>query len=216
MSTIAETLQVALAHHQAGRRQLAEQLYRQVLAADPGHAGALHLLGLLVLQSGRPALAVDYISAAIRLSGNQAVFHANLGEALRALGRWDDARRSYEQAIAIEPNLAAAHNNLGTILQVQGQLAASIGSYRRALAIQPAYADAHNNLGTALQAAGVAVGDSTLSSVLRLAVAQGFLMLTGRGRYTRYTLITWKSRRSRELEKQDPATVPEPPTFEDL
>jgi tetratricopeptide (TPR) repeat protein len=154
MSTIAETLQVALAHHQAGRRQLAEQLYRQVLAADPGHAGALHLLGLLVLQSGRPALAVDYISAAIRLSGNQAVFHANLGEALRALGRWDDARRSYEQAIAIEPNLAAAHNNLGTILQVQGQLAASIGSYRRALAIQPAYADAHNNLGTALQAAG--------------------------------------------------------------
>ena len=68
----------------------------------------------------------------------------------------------------------------------------------------------------ALQAAGVAVGDSTLSSVLRLAVAQGFLMLTGRGRYTRYTLITWESRRSRELEKQDPATVPEPPTFEDL
>jgi tetratricopeptide (TPR) repeat protein len=154
MSTIAETLQTALAHHQAGRLQLAEPLYRQVLAAEPRHAEAMHLLGLLTLQSGHPTVAIDYISQAIRVNGGQAVFHANLGEALRALGRWDDARRSYEKAIAIQPSLAAVHNNLGTILQVQGQQVAAADSYRRALALAPAYADAHNNLGTALQATG--------------------------------------------------------------
>ncbi len=92
MTTSAETLQTALAHHQAGRLQQAEQLYRQLLQADPQHAGAMHLLGLIALQVGKPELAVQYISSAIRLNGNQAAFHANLGEALRASGRWDDAR----------------------------------------------------------------------------------------------------------------------------
>ncbi len=154
MSSIAQIMQTALAHHQAGRLTQAEQLYRQVLAADPRHAGALHLLGLTALQSGRPGLAVQTISAAIRLNGNQATFHANLGEAYRGLGQLDDARRSYQKALSIQPNLAAAHNNLGTILQSQGNLSAAIEHYRQAIAQQPNYHDAYNNLGTAYQQQG--------------------------------------------------------------
>jgi tetratricopeptide (TPR) repeat protein len=154
MSFLAETMQTAVAHHQAGRFSQAEQLYRQVLAADPQHAGAIHLLGLIALQVGRPEVAVQMISTAIRLSGNQAVFHANLGEAFRALGRLDEARRSYEQAITIQPNLAPAHNNLGTILQAQGNLPAALEHYRQAVALQSDYVEAFGNLGTAYQQQG--------------------------------------------------------------
>lgn len=154
MHSTADILQTALAHHQAGRLPEAEKLYRQVLTAEPQHAGAMHLLGLVALQSGNPVLAVKIISAAIRLNGNQAAFHANLGEAYRALGRLDDARRSYQQALSIQPQLAAAHNNLGTILQAQGHLAAAIEHYSQAASLQPDYVDALNNLGTAYQQQG--------------------------------------------------------------
>ena len=90
MATTSEAIQIALAHHQAGRLAEAEQIYRQVLAADPRHAPALHLLGLVALQAGRADVAVEFISQAIRIDGGQAAYHANLGEAYRGLGRLDD------------------------------------------------------------------------------------------------------------------------------
>lgn len=154
MSNSAEMLQVGLAHHEAGRLQQAEQQYRQVLQADPRNADALHLLGVLALQCGQPQLAVQYISAAIRLSGNQAAYHANLAEGLRGLGQLDDARRSYEQALALAPWNAAAHNNLGTIHEAQGNLPAAIECYRRAVTEYADYPDAYNNLGIALERQG--------------------------------------------------------------
>ena len=45
MPSIAEILSEGLAHHRAGRLDLAIAGYRQVLAADPNQADAWHLLG---------------------------------------------------------------------------------------------------------------------------------------------------------------------------
>jgi len=39
----------ALRHYQAGQLSQAEALYRQVLAKDPKHAGALYDLGVIAL-----------------------------------------------------------------------------------------------------------------------------------------------------------------------
>ncbi len=153
MTTIAEAIEIGLAHHRRGQLQQAEQVYRRILQADPRNAGALHLLGLVALQVGRHDAAVQLISDAIRLDGRRAVYHANLGEAYRALGRMDQARTCYEQALRIE-DLPEAQNNLGTILQASGQLDAAIDNYRTAIAKKPNYADAHNNLGTAYQERG--------------------------------------------------------------
>ena len=88
MATISEALAIAIQHHQDGRLQAAEQIYRQILAAEPNHADALHLLGVIASQAGRHDVAVDYIGRAIRLQGNAAYFHNNLGEAHRALHRF--------------------------------------------------------------------------------------------------------------------------------
>ncbi len=47
MATATTAFQTALAHHQAGQLREAEALYRQILAAQPQHADAWHLLGLV-------------------------------------------------------------------------------------------------------------------------------------------------------------------------
>ena len=86
MATISEALAIAVQHHQAGRLQAAEQIYRQILAVEPNHADALHLLGVIAHQLGKHEAAVEYIARAIGLNGNAAVFHSNLGKRIMPCG----------------------------------------------------------------------------------------------------------------------------------
>ena len=48
---VASMLQTAVKHHEAERFDEAETLYRQILAIDPNHADAMHLLGLIAARS---------------------------------------------------------------------------------------------------------------------------------------------------------------------
>ena len=121
MATISEALAIAIQHHQAGRLQAAEQIYRQILAAEPNHADAIHLLGVIASQVGKHEIAVEYIQRAIRLQGNAAFFHNNLGEAYRALRRIPEAVACYRRALELKPDYAEAHCNLGTCLEGAGQ-----------------------------------------------------------------------------------------------
>ena len=65
MATIPEALAIAIQHHQGGRLQAAEQIYRQILAVEPNHADAIHLLGVIAHQVGKHEVAVEYIRRAI-------------------------------------------------------------------------------------------------------------------------------------------------------
>ena len=154
MATISEALAIAIQHHQAGRLQAAEQIYRQILAVEPSHADAVHLLGVMASQRGEHELAVQHIARAIGLKGNVAAFHNNLGEACRALHRTAEAIACYRRALELKPDYADAHNNLGIALTDQEKLDEAIACFRRAVQLKPGYAEAHNNLGNALKDQG--------------------------------------------------------------
>jgi hypothetical protein len=53
MAKISEALQIALQHHRAGRRDLAEDISPRILAAEPDHAPTLHLGGLTAYGQGQ-------------------------------------------------------------------------------------------------------------------------------------------------------------------
>jgi tetratricopeptide (TPR) repeat protein len=52
MTDVFALLRAGLAHHQAGRVADAEAQYQAALAAEPEHAYALYLLGLLRMPAG--------------------------------------------------------------------------------------------------------------------------------------------------------------------
>jgi tetratricopeptide (TPR) repeat protein len=154
MPTISEALAAAIQHYRAGRFQTAEQTCRRILAVEPNHAEAFHLLGMVARQAGRHEIAVEYIQRAIRLKGNVAVFHVNLGNVLYILRKLDEAVACYRRALELKPDFAKAHNNLGNALKDQGKFDDAIACYRRALELNPDYAEAHNNLGAARHGQG--------------------------------------------------------------
>ncbi len=145
----ADPLQEGFRYHQAGRLAEAEARYQQVLAAEPSHADALHLLGVVSHQAGRSDLAVELIRLAIKQSG-QPVFYLNLGTALKERRRPDEAVAAYRDAIRIKPDFAEAQFALGNVLIGQRRLDEAGAAYREAIRIKPDFAEAHFNLGHVL------------------------------------------------------------------
>ncbi len=154
MATIPETLAIAVQHHQGGRLQAAEQIYRQILAVEPNHAVAIHFLGAIAYQAGKPDEAVACYRRALELWPEFAEAHGNLGMALKAQGELDEAIACYRRALEMKADFAEAQNNLGIALKEQGKLDEAIACYRRALELKPNYAEVHRNLGLALKEQG--------------------------------------------------------------
>ena len=162
MTTTGEAFQRAMECHRTCQWDEAERLYRDVLAASPAHLDALHLLGLLELQSGRTEAATQHIVAAIAAleqtgrppTPGHAAMHLNLGTAHQAASRLEQAVASYRRALELDPACASAHSNLGNVLAAQGDLAGAVASYQAALRIQPDFPEALYNLGNSYVALG--------------------------------------------------------------
>ena len=145
------TIEQALELHRAGWLAEADALYRQVLSEVPGHAGALHLLGVLAGQSGRIPEAIDLIGRAIAVDPAVAEFHNSLGEAHRRVGQTAAAMAAFRRAIELEPGLALAHGNLASVLHAAGRIDEAIALYDRAIELEPHDFKVQSNLGVALQ-----------------------------------------------------------------
>lgn len=142
-------IESGLALQQAGRFAEAALVYRQILAVDPNHADALHLLGLVAFHDGDYAQATEWIMRALTQQESE-IFYGNLGNALSARGMRAAAVESFRQAIALERGYVPAHNNLGNLLRDQGQFAEAVECFKTVIALKPDYAEAHNNLANAL------------------------------------------------------------------
>jgi tetratricopeptide (TPR) repeat protein len=68
-----------------------------------------------------------------------------MGNALKDLGKLDEAIQAYNKALAIKPDYAEAFNNMGNALKEQGKLDEAIEAYNKAISIKPDYAEAYNN-----------------------------------------------------------------------
>jgi protein O-GlcNAc transferase len=163
--TLNQAMELAMQQHHAGKLAEAEQIYRQVLANAPNHAGALHGLGLLSHQSGKHSTAADLIGQAIAIQPAEPMFHCNLGNVLSAMREYDRAIEAYRRAIALNPNLAEPHNNLGNALQSKGLFDEAAVELSAAIGLKPDLAEAHANRGTVLRRQGKV--DEAIASLTR-------------------------------------------------
>ena len=149
--SIQAKLRQGLALHQQGRFNEAEHFYKDVLSHAPAHFDALHLLGVVALQTGRTQSGVDLIAKAVALNPNSAGAHNNLGNGLKDLRRFGDALASFDKVIALKPDYAEAHNNRGIVLRDLQRFADALASYDKAVALKQDYAEAYNNRGIVLK-----------------------------------------------------------------
>jgi Flp pilus assembly protein TadD len=152
-STINESLQAGLEHHRAGRLREAEQMYRDVLSRHPRNAQAIHLLGLIAFQLGRPVDSIQCLRLAAQLDANNPTFHADLGDVLRTQGEVTEAIAACQKALELKPDMADVHHCLGVLYKQQDDLERAEQCFRQALAVDPNHAASYGSLGTLLRTA---------------------------------------------------------------
>jgi predicted O-linked N-acetylglucosamine transferase (SPINDLY family) len=145
--TLQQAIQLALQHHQAGRGEQAEAIYRQVLKQAPNHPDVLHLLGLVLAARGNAQEGIALIRRALQINPAAPIYYSNLGRILRESGQVDEAIDACRSAIRLNPNAADALNNLGIALRDKNDLPGAAEAFERAIALEPKYVEAINNLG---------------------------------------------------------------------
>ena len=150
-NTVDSDFNAARELHRAGRFADAARCYHALLTRQPDHAGALHLFGVLHYENGYFARAVELIGRAVALERENAVYHANLAEAHRALGQYELAIDCCRTALRLRPDYPEAANNLGLALHGLGKFTEAVAQFCAALEMRPDFALAQNNLGTSLR-----------------------------------------------------------------
>jgi tetratricopeptide (TPR) repeat protein len=138
-----------------------------VLAKVPGHPGAHHGCGLLLLAQNRTRDALDHLGKAVKAAPGRPLYRFNHGLALSRAGQTDAAIDAYRQAVRLKADFADAWNNLGLLLGEAPRQAED--AFTAAVAANPGHVAARINLAR-LQCAARRRSDAaaTLAPVLTM------------------------------------------------
>ena len=123
-----------------------ESLCRAVLEQDEKHAVACHMLGAVALRRKDPQKALHWIEQALAYGLTNPVVLNNCGEALRQLGRLQEAYARFEQALRIDNLNPYPHFNLGLVMRAQGHPREAEHFFRSALLVNEDIARAYFEL----------------------------------------------------------------------
>jgi len=148
--TISGLFQEAVAAYQMGRLADAEQACLQVIAQDPRHADALHLLGVLCYRRGNLLDAESWIKQALQVH-ETATMLGHMGNLLSDMDRMHEAQQHYLRALVLDPAHSHSYFNYANLLQKQRREHEAERALLRSLEITPEFAEANLQLGVIWQ-----------------------------------------------------------------
>lgn len=150
----ARLYQQAVAAHQSGRFEEADELYRRTIANDPQHSNAMQMRGVIRLQQGNFDEAVKLIGRAVAVDPANGQAYSNLGTALMELKRYDEALEALRSAAKLQPDNPDVLGNFGRALRRRNYYGEAVEAYRRATELAPNRPGLFSALGVALAEAG--------------------------------------------------------------
>jgi predicted O-linked N-acetylglucosamine transferase (SPINDLY family) len=141
----------AVAFYKGGEPSRAQHLCSAMLQRQPGHGGALQLLGVMHAEAGDTRAALAWLDKALQSDPNDALTHSFAGAVHQRLGQLSQALACYDRAVALHPRYAEAWSNRGNVLMELGQPHVALASFARAIAAAPGFAGAYSNHGNALR-----------------------------------------------------------------
>src|SRR5262245_3114304 len=130
-------LEQAIGQHRAGNLDAAEQIYRGILASDPRHFDATHLLGLLLYHRGDAQAGLRLLRQAEAIGPNVGDLHVNLAVVLESTGQFDDAIKHGERAVELGPSEVNGLRSVALVLSRLKRAQSAAVAWQRVIQLQP-------------------------------------------------------------------------------
>ena len=152
--------------HDRGLFSEAQQLFEQALHINPAYTEVALSLSIVYNDMGHYDKARETYGRAMAKVNNQprqldpfasgklANMHADLAEAYRGLGLFEEAAIELRAALKLHPGFCDLHCQLAMVLSESGDRQGAVARYREAVAQNGNYAPAHIQLGAELYALG--------------------------------------------------------------
>ena len=118
---IQERFQDAVQAEEAGEKQLAIALYKEILEIDPQYAAACINLGTVYFHLRQYGRSEELYRRATEADPGYVLAYFDLGNVLDELNRLDESIDAYSKAVALSPRYADAHYNLALAYERSGQ-----------------------------------------------------------------------------------------------
>lgn len=129
-----------------GEFKTAEQLYQDVLRANPKNTTALISLAVIKQQQKKYDDARVLLQKCIAIEPDNDQANYRLGVGYFQKGMMEEAQASFDKSVAKSNDNARAHHYLGIISGRLGNRHRAESEFKQSLAIDPKYGDAHFNL----------------------------------------------------------------------
>ena len=146
--------QKALSLYKSGNFTDLEPACRQILAAEPGNANAMHLLGLALKATGNVSEACTYFQKAADTFPDNIAFVDKAANEYLGQGNFSLAIDYYKKLLVLQPGILGAYNNIGHSYFALGKTRDAIKTYHKALEIDPDNIHVLSNMGNAFQVLG--------------------------------------------------------------
>ena len=143
-AAIKRSLAFALASK--GEFDLAEDTYKDSLAADPEDPYAHADFAYLLSDKGEPNEAFSQLAQAVKLAPQAAALHVDLAWMAETKGDFKLASDELQKAIKISPTHAGLWAHLGRVDERKGDVDGAIAAYNRALNVDPGQFEAKRRL----------------------------------------------------------------------
>jgi tetratricopeptide (TPR) repeat protein len=125
-----------------------------LVTREPAHFNLRNDAALIYLELKQPERSLEHFAAARTMKPELPSTAFNVGVALEALGRLEEAATAYADTIAVDANYAAGHLRLAALRYRQGLLSEAIERFTHALRSEPRNAGARCDLARALLESG--------------------------------------------------------------
>ena len=137
---------LAYVYYQSEQTEDAITTYEYIIKRANDDTDSFYSLGVLLLNEGRYAEAVDVLNDLAQIDPNHLEGHINLAVAQVNTEDVEGAERSYKRAIEISPDAANPHYNLGNLYWQQDRYEDALQAYAKASELDPSDNDALYNL----------------------------------------------------------------------
>ncbi|MDG1859817.1 MAG: sulfotransferase, partial [Emcibacteraceae bacterium] len=155
---IKQAIKMAAALANQGRLAESQKVCQNILRADDKFHPALHLLGQLALQGGRPDIAEQMLHKAAMIDPGRFIYQRDLAEVLFQNGKAKVALPFIKRATSLNDKDTKTHFVAGNIDLTIGDFANAKKSFEKVIKREPNHPHAHNNLGASMERMGDANG----------------------------------------------------------